>query len=241
MGTLSESKKVRKERIKFVLLVAAFVALSVYTQKSNGLGEKSMAARNLAKATKAAEENLKGFSAGKNLTSYIVARSLSSIKVTDLDSDSDKTSLIRTKDRESNSSSFGTKKSLDSPARTVTMKSPKGVVERFRSDSKNLGSIDSMFLQSHGANLSSREDICVQAGVDKGSLNQVGRVEAELELSFIVETLREMTPPRFLEADQVIELAKIPPCQPFLADLKIINKLLNGYSLVSVQHVASAK
>jgi hypothetical protein len=61
------------------------------------------------------------------------------------------------------------------------------------------------------------------------------RVESTLELQGMIDALIKMPKPRALTPGQKRMLTKIPICEPYILQLKVISRLLSGYDFVRVQ------
>ena len=122
----------------------------------------------------------------------------------------------------------------NSPYRVITMKAPDGSLERFTDRKAELESTDAIVdiadlpldhVKKRGWLCKNKKDT---------QWRDVRRVESELELSFMIEHLKDTSKPRQLSAQQAWTLKRIPPCTPYLGDLKIVSRLVSGYDLVSV-------
>ena len=61
------------------------------------------------------------------------------------------------------------------------------------------------------------------------------KVESQLELQGMIDALTKMPKPRKLSEAQVKMLNRVPVCEPYLLQLKVISRLINGWDIVRVQ------
>jgi len=62
-------------------------------------------------------------------------------------------------------------------------------------------------------------------------------VELELELTGLIDKLKNQDKPRFLTDEQKDILAKVPGCKSYSAELNVIGQLVVGYDLVKVKYL----
>ena len=168
MERVKRVKKERLERIKFALLVIAFVIVSILTHTKD------------ANAAKNKEEAIKNI-------------------------------------------------------RKITMKAPEGTIIRFSSEGGDLlKQLSKNSFKKFGLSLSPNKRLCRNT---KENLSKtIKQVETELELSYMISTLKKEGRPR-LSSVQRDTLKKVPFCQPYLADLKVIANLLDGYKLINIEYL----
>lgn len=120
--------------------------------------------------------------------------------------------------------------------RIITMESPSGSIEKFKSAGQDLiENISTAAFSDMGIILKEKNHLCSAAKPTEW--RNLKRLETELELSYMIASLKDSLLPRKLTEEQKKILAKTPLCQPYLADLKIISNLVKGYKLVGIDHL----
>ena len=119
-------------------------------------------------------------------------------------------------------------------AEYVVMKDKDGDEERLMGKSEGIGKdkgLDIVF--DIPVQLSKKTFRCDSARETEWRLER--RMESQLELQGMVDALIKMDKPRSLTPGQKRMLTKIPICEPFTLQLKVISRLLGGYDFVRVQ------
>lgn len=119
-------------------------------------------------------------------------------------------------------------------AEYVVMKDKDGDEERIQGKSEGLGKdkmVDIVF--DIPVKLSKKTFRCDSARETPWRLER--RIESQLELQGMIDALIKMNKPRSLTPGQKRMLTKIPICEPYILQLKVISRLLSGYDLVKVE------
>jgi len=117
----------------------------------------------------------------------------------------------------------------------ATLRSPKGDIESISSDPNELksdGAIED--IGSLPVTLNMKKYLCNSAR--ETEWRRMHQVESELELSFMVDTVKEAPMPRYLSDLEKKSLSRIPRCNPFLFNLRLLAKLIKGYDLVNISY-----
>jgi hypothetical protein len=110
---------------------------------------------------------------------------------------------------------------------------PDGSRDRMSLNSKELRSDKSLGTISEiGVNLSVDKSTCDSSA--KGTRLLSRQLEYELDLRGIIDSLSMRSKPRVLSDIQRKMISKIPVCEPYLDELKVISKLLSGYDLIQI-------
>ena len=116
----------------------------------------------------------------------------------------------------------------------IVMKDKDGDEERIMGKSEGLGKdkqVDIVF--DIPVQLSKKTFRCDSARETQWRLER--KVESQLELQGMIDALIKMNKPRSLTPGQKKMLTRIPICEPFILQLKVISRLLSGYDIVRVQ------
>lgn len=116
------------------------------------------------------------------------------------------------------------------PENYIEFRAPDGSTDRMSLDPKDLRSNESLAVIGEiGVSLSIDKRTCDKKAK---SAKQVSRqIEMELELRSLIDGLKMHDRPRKLNQAQKKILEKVPICEPYLDELKVISRLLNGYNI----------
>ena len=116
----------------------------------------------------------------------------------------------------------------------VIMRDSDGDEERLKGKSKGLGQ-DKMadIIFDIPVKLSKKTFRCDSSKETDWRLEK--KVESQLELQGIIDALLKLDKPRLLSPAQQAMLRRVPICEPYMLQLKIISRLLKGYDLVRIE------
>jgi hypothetical protein len=118
------------------------------------------------------------------------------------------------------------------PREYIVFKAPDGSRDRMSLREKDLNSDSALAVISEiGVPLSVDKRTC-DSSARKSPSRLSRQIEAELELRGIIDSLLTHDKPRVLTVTQKQIIEKIPECEPYLDELQVISKLVNGYDLI---------
>lgn len=200
---------IKNERIKFAFLVLLFTVLSVLAQSMSAKAGETSVATHKHKNTRH-KHSKKSQKLKKNFSKQ------------------HKSAKKINKERSNRVTYFSPEREKS----LIVMTSPEGVTERFESNGDELTkAINKNSFNDFDVTLNGPSYLCSSA--KNSSWRSMKRVETELELTYIIATLKNK-PRRDLTEIQKQTLSKVPVCSPFLSDLAVLHKLLHGYTLVQM-------
>lgn len=117
-------------------------------------------------------------------------------------------------------------------AKSVTLKTPDGDTERIRkvdiSDKEVRRDLEKL-----GVDFATNRELCGNKPLSESA--SMRKVELQLELNFIIQSLKRSDSRRLSAAHQEI-VNRAPACDPFLTELVTIAKLTKGWQLVKVEN-----